>query len=115
MPWRITSLAVVYYRSAAGNEPVREYLSDLADEELALIESALDDLRANGVDAANVTMRHIDGKLWELKLSAHRIFYVVIDGPTLVLLHAYRKQGQKAPRRELEVATKRMKEVLHNE
>ena len=31
---------------------------------------------------------------------------------TLVLLHAYRKQSQKAPRGELALARKRAKEVL---
>jgi phage-related protein len=30
----------------------------------------------------------------------------------MVLLHAYKKQGQKAPSRALDVARKRMKEVL---
>ena len=54
----------------------------------------------------------IEGKLWELKITRHRIFYVLIVGPVMVLLHAYKKQGQKAPPRELEVARKRMKGVL---
>ncbi|MGQ0505990.1 MAG: type II toxin-antitoxin system RelE/ParE family toxin [Myxococcaceae bacterium] len=47
----------------------------------------------------------------ELKISQHRIFYVVIAGPEMVLLHAYKKQGQRAPPREIEVAKSRMKEV----
>ena len=29
----------------------------------------------------------------------------------MVLLHAYKKQGQKAPPRELEVARRRLKEI----
>ena len=52
------------------------------------------------------------GGLWEIKVDAQRVFYVLIGGPTVVLLHAYRKQGQKAPRRELDVARERMKQVL---
>lgn len=56
--------------------------------------------------------RHIESKLWEIKVSRHRIFYVVIVGPAMVLLHAYKKQGQRAPVRELDVARRRMKEVL---
>jgi phage-related protein len=30
----------------------------------------------------------------------------------MVLLHAYKKQGQKAPTREIETASRRMAEVL---
>ncbi len=105
-------MKIVYYRSAAGAEPVRDYLDRLSDDDLAVIQNAFSDLEVNGLQASTVKMRHIDGKLWELKLSAHRIFYVVIAGPAMVLLHGYRKQSQKAPPRELDVAYKRMKEVL---
>ena len=41
-----------------------------------------------------------------------RVFYVMIDGPEMVLLHAYKKQSQKAPQSEIDTAEKRMKEVL---
>lgn len=58
------------------------------------------------------SMRQIRGKLWELRISRTRIFYVVVVGDTMVLLHAYKKQGQKAPTREIETATRRMAEVL---
>ena len=33
----------------------------------------------------------------------------------MVLLHAYKKQGEKAPRREIETALARMAEVLRRE
>jgi phage-related protein len=105
-------MRIAYYRSAGGAEPVRDYLNRLSDGELALIQNAFSDLEVNGLQAPTARMRHIEGKLWELKVSAHRIFYVVITGPAMVLLHAYRKQSQKAPQRELDVAYKRMKEIL---
>ena len=57
-------------------------------------------------------MRQIQGKLWELKFSMDRVFYCVITGPDLVLLHAYKKQGQRAPPDEIKLAKKRMKEVF---
>jgi phage-related protein len=31
----------------------------------------------------------------------------------MVLLHAYKKKGRKAPVKEIETAIRRMKEVLH--
>ena len=57
--------------------------------------------------------RQIEHKLWEIKASRHRVFYVTTVGPTMVLLHAYKKQSRKAPRSEIDVARSRMHEVLH--
>lgn len=38
-----------------------------------------------------------------------------IQGDNIVLLHAYKKQSQKAPKKEIETAEKRMMEVFDNE
>lgn len=64
------------------------------------------------MDAVRVEFRQIDGKLWEIKIGSHRVFYVVIDREEMVLLHAYKKQGQKLPVKERDIATRRMKELL---
>lgn len=45
----------------------------------------------------------------------YRIFYVTIKQSLTILLHAYKKQSQKAPKKEIEIAEKRMLEVLENE
>jgi phage-related protein len=115
-------IAVRYYRSPAGAEPMREYLAGLERADAEKVAAALLDIAEHGLPAmpstyspgqapAAVTVRVVKGKLWELKVSAQRVFYVVAL-PVMVLLHAYRKQGQKAPRREIETALARMNEVL---
>ena len=56
--------------------------------------------------------RHIEGKLWELKFYNHnRIFYALVDNGRIYLLHACKKQKNKAERFELETARKRMREM----
>lgn len=104
-------MTVRFYRTARGTQPVRDYIQRLDVAERALVLDALKAVEANGLEA-NVTTRNIDGKLWEIRVSAQRVFYVVVTGPEMVLLHAYKKQGQKAPSREIETARKRMKDVL---
>ena len=71
---------------------------------------ALAAIEAHGMEV--VVTRQIKGKLWELKVSATRVFYVFVTGPEVVLLHAYKKQGQKARLKEIETAQRRMEEVL---
>jgi phage-related protein len=73
---------------------------------------AIRSIQTFGLDAPNVSLRQVKGKLWEIRASAQRVFYVLASGGTLWLLHAYKKEGQKAPRGEIEIATSRMKEVL---
>src|SRR5438046_3094128 len=103
---------VLYYQSHSGRWPVRDYLLALPANEAAQIAAALERIAQRGLPSPGVTSRQIDGKLWELKFPIHRLFYVVAPGPTMWLLHAYKKQGQRAPVREIEVARRRMKEVL---
>lgn len=87
-------MRIIFYHSPTGQEPVREY----------------------GLHAPGVRFRQIKGKLWEFYVKAgasYRIFYAVVTGPMMVLLHSYKKQSQKAPVREVKIAERRMKEVLH--
>jgi phage-related protein len=53
-----------------------------------------------------------EGKLWEVKIGSHRVFYVIMEKEEMVLLHAYKKQGQKLPVKERDIAIRRMKELL---
>ncbi|MBI4412031.1 MAG: type II toxin-antitoxin system RelE/ParE family toxin [Deltaproteobacteria bacterium] len=80
-------------------------------QERARLLEALEQVENFGFEAVRVRFRQIESKLWEIKVSAHRIFYVLIDGDEMILLHAYRKQGQKLPLHERDVAIKRMNEV----
>ena len=89
-----------------------EFIQGLAKPERARLFEALDEVERHGLDAVRVQFRQIEGKLWEIKVSTHRIFYVVIEREEMVLLHVYKKQGQKLPIKERDIATRRMKELL---
>lgn len=109
-------MQIVFYRTQTGREPVREYLSGLALLDRAAIADVLDAIQEHGLDAPGVRFKQIRGKLWEFHVEAgasHRIFYVVVTVQMMVLLHGYKKQSQKAPKKEIKVAERRMKEVLY--
>ncbi len=54
-------------------------------------------------------LKHIQDRLWELRATNHRVLYVMVRSPTeLVVLHAFKKQGQKTPLSEKKVALARM-------
>jgi phage-related protein len=107
---------IIFYRTPAGQEPVREYLSSLPLRDRAAGADVLEAIQEYGLNAPGVRFKQIRGKLWEFYVEAgasHRIFYVIIAGPMMVLLHGYKKQKQKAPIREIKIAERRMTEVLY--
>lgn len=109
--WRI-----VFYTDRRGKSPVVEFLDRLSTHERAEAENAFRLLREFGTLLGLPHARPISGhsKLWELRPGPNRIFYFAHVGRSFVLLHAYRKQGQKAPAREITIAEKRMAEILED-
>jgi phage-related protein len=99
---------VFYYQSAAGTVPVLSYLLALPVQDSAPIFALVKAIGAYGLEIAD--HRHIRGKLWELRPDRHRIFYAVLQGDVW-LLHAYKKQGAKAPPREIKIALRQLKEI----
>lgn len=61
------------------------------------------------------TTRHLEGKLWELRVIAAsgiaRTIYVTVTGRRVVHLRAFVKKTQKTPARELQIAREREREV----
>ena len=105
-------MKVTFYTTISGRSPVVDYIKDLSVQERARLLEALSQIEQSGFDSVRVQFRQIEGKLWEIKVSAHRIFYVLVEREEMVVLHAYKKQSQKLPLKEKTVAVKRMKEVL---
>lgn len=108
-------MEVVFYSLPSGKEPVRKYLKKLPKRDRAAAADVLYAIRQHGLNAPGVTFTPVKGKLWEFRIlgsESHRVFYVTVTGPVMVLLHAYKKKTQKIPPKELTIAEKRMKEVL---
>jgi phage-related protein len=105
-----------YYRKANGKEPVIESIDSLEKVDRVKITNCLKEVQREGLLCTKVIFRQIQGKLWEIKIKTssggYRIFYVMIKEEDMVLLHMYKKQSQKAPRKEIETAMKRMYEVF---
>nr|WP_274533821.1 type II toxin-antitoxin system RelE/ParE family toxin [Methylobacterium sp. Leaf399] len=61
------------------------------------------------------TVKHLDGKLWEIRVKAKsgisRSIYVTVAGRRVVIVRVFVKKTQKTPQRELDTARKRASEV----
>jgi phage-related protein len=107
-------IPLVFFRTAAGNEPVREWLKHLPTA----------DRRAVGQDLERVQHRWPVGMplarplgkgLWEVRtsLASSRIARVIFcfHNEELVALHGFVKKTQKTPQDELDLALERKKEM----
>ncbi|QMV17722.1 type II toxin-antitoxin system RelE/ParE family toxin [Granulicella sp. 5B5] len=60
-------------------------------------------------------VKHLEGALWEMRMKGRsgiaRAVYVTAIGKRIVVVHVFTKKTQKTPRREIETALKRAKEV----
>ncbi|MDO8519407.1 MAG: type II toxin-antitoxin system RelE/ParE family toxin [Deltaproteobacteria bacterium] len=108
-------MRVKFYTTLAGRSPVLDYLSDLPKFEYSRFLRVLNQIENYGFEGIGMQFRHIEGKMWEIKMSLHRIFYMMLHQDEMILLHAYKKQGQKMPLRERETAMNRMMEICHEE
>lgn len=105
--------SLIYYQSANGRCPVKEYLDNLGAKEAAKVTFDLDLLESLGLNLGAPYIKNIRSKLWELRTTGrtqHRVFYFAITGKRLVLLHAFTKKTPKTPVSEINIALKRMKD-----
>lgn len=105
-------MQLIFFRTSRGDEPVRDYILSLPEEEKALVDAFLSKLAQEGY-LPPPFVRKLKGvdKLWELRPGRHRVIYFYYDGNKAVLLHAFKKQSQKTPEKEIQVALQRMKMV----
>lgn len=60
-------------------------------------------------------VKHLEGALWEMRMKGRdgisRAVYVTARGRRVVVVRAFVKKSQQTPRREIEIALRRAKEV----
>ena len=102
-------MRVVFYRSEAGNEPVREWLRGLTKEDRKTIGEDIKTVQLSW-PLRMPLVRKLEGDLWEIRSTlrerAARVIFTQY-GDTIVLLDGFIKKSQKTPLRELELAKKR--------
>ena len=73
-------------------------------------------IEANGLERVHEPyIKHLDGKLWEMRMKGRdtiaRAIYVTAVEKRIVVVRVFTKKSQKTPRREIETALERAKEV----
>ncbi len=108
--------SIVYYTTADGDEPVREWLTSLDQKTQVRFEWSIEQLRVRNVQAGEPLVKHIEGKIWELRRASngkiYRLMYFFFTDRQIVFLHGFQKKTPKTPRGEIEIAEKRMADFI---
>jgi len=106
-------LCVIFYRTEAGNEPVRQWLKDLRREERKAIGQDVKTAQY-GWPLGMPLIRKLEPGLWEVRSHIHqgiaRVLFTVVDD-VMVLLHGFVKRSQKIPPGDLKVARQRLADL----
>ena len=106
-------LTVVFYKTEAGNEPVRDWLKSLKREDRKTIG---EDIKTApfGWPLGMPLIRKLGSGLWEVRSNISqdiaRTLFTVAD-QMMVLLHGFIKKSQKTPQNELSTARLRLADL----
>lgn len=99
-------LSVKFFRTAAGNEPVREWLTGLKREYRKAVGQDIKTAQY-GWPLGMPLIRTLEPGLWEVRSHISdgiaRVLFTVGDG-VMVLLHGFGKRSQKTPAADLKAA-----------
>jgi phage-related protein len=111
--------SIIFYVQDNGHKPVEEFLKSLDTKTQARFLWSIEQLRLRNVMAREPLVRHLDGKLWEIReessTNIYRILYIFFTGQRIVLLHGFQKNMQKTPRREIDTALQRLNNYTSRE
>ena len=112
---------IAFYKDKNGREPVREFIDGLQESaatnkhdriQAEKINYYINTLKQYGIRAGAPVVKHIEGKLWELRPLENRIFFFYWQDNQYLFLHYFVKKTQKTPQREIEQAKRNMKDFL---
>ena len=107
-------LTVSFYKSPAGNEPVRDWLKLRTTEEKKAIGEDIKAVEYTWPVGYPQVVK-LDKDLWEVRTNLpdgiSRVFFTVWER-YMVLLHSIIKKTQKTPQQDLDTAKKRRNRVL---
>jgi phage-related protein len=79
-------------------------------------EWSIEQLRARNIQAREPLVRHLEGKIWELRRESNtnifRVLYCFLSGRRILILHGFQKKTQRTPAQEIALAQQRLNDFL---
>lgn len=106
--------SVIYYVSASGDIPVRDFLNLAGPKLKTKVLRILMHVEEYGLQAIISHVKKLSGTpLWEIRIMGGenvRVLFVCERAKQVLLLHAFYKKTQKTPSKEITTARNRLKD-----
>ena len=97
------------------SEAVEERVMSMPDGILGHYIRITERMSQHGPNVGMPFVKPMGGGLFEIRAKGPegqgRVFYCTVQGKTIIMLHAFQKKTQATPKRELDIARRRMREV----
>ena len=106
-------LRVVFFKTDADTEPVRDWLKELDQKDRKTIGEDIKTVQF-GWPLGMPLVRKLETDLWEVRSRLHRRIARVIftvEQDVMVLLHGFIKKSQRTPTSDLNTARKRLAQI----
>ncbi len=110
-------IAVFFFRTDLGTEPVRDWLQELPRADRKTIGEDIKTVQF-GWPMGMPLVRKLETNLWEVRSQLDRRIARVIftvQQERLVLLHSFIKKSQKTPPADIDIARRRLKQFKEQE
>lgn len=98
------------------DEETRAKLDAFPPDIRASFQRVVELIQAHGLEHVREPyLKHLEGRLWEMRLKGKsgiaRAVYVTASGMRVVVVHVFAKKTEKTPRKEIDLALRKAKEV----
>jgi phage-related protein len=109
------ALPLGFWKSSLGNQPTRDWFRDLPEVDRSILGKDLRRIQF-GWPIGMPLVKSLGGGLWEMRTTLpnnreSRVMFCVNDR-SIVVLNGFIKKTQKTPPSEIELALKRMKDLI---
>jgi len=105
---------IIVFETSRGKKPFEEFVKSLNESTIAKVSHETDLLEKHGPRLSMPHSKKLTTDLYELRIRGRqeiRIIYSFIKND-IYLLHAFKKQKQQTPRKEIETALKRLRSLV---
>ena len=103
---------VVLYSSKDGRDSVLKEIDSFGENEAIKVLKIVELLKMYGHSVLETHIKHIDRKIWEIKIDRYRVLYFMHREQHYILVRAFMKKTQKTPEGEVDIAEKRYADYL---
>ncbi len=102
----------VYYSNKRGKKLVMLEILSFGSQASSEILRTIDLLNQYGTSLTGHHVKHIENKLWELRIDRYRVLYFAFRNKRFVLLRCFLKKTNKTPQKEINIAKRRLDDYV---